>query len=78
MEASHNDTRPTDRPLYDVSTPSTYDPSKSTVQQEPQQQENSLPIASQETQGVQQGPQQEANSLPIPGHEIHGAEKNPT
>jgi hypothetical protein len=36
MEASHNDTRPTDRPLYDVSslsTPSTYGPSTSTVQQ---------------------------------------------
>ena len=36
MEAYHNDTRSTDRPLYDVSslsTPSTYGPSTSTVQQ---------------------------------------------
>jgi hypothetical protein len=34
MEASHDDTRPTDRPLYDVSSlsaPSTYGPSTSTV-----------------------------------------------
>jgi hypothetical protein len=61
MEASNNDTRPTDRPLYDVSslsTPSIYGPSTSTVQQGPQQQANSLPIVGQETQGVQQGPQQ--------------------
>jgi len=79
MEASHNDTRSTDRPLYDVSslsTPSTYGPATSTVQQGPQQQANSLPIAGQETQGVQQGPQQQANSLPIPGKETQGAENN--
>ena len=56
MEASHNDTRPTDRPLYDVSslsTPSTYGSSTSTVQQGPQQQANSLPIPSQETYGAE-------------------------
>ena len=54
--ASHNDTRPTDRPLYDVaslSTPSTYGPSTSTVQQRPQQPANSLPIPGQETQGAE-------------------------
>ena len=75
MEASHNDTRPTDRPLYDVfslSALSICGPSTSTVHQRPQQQENSLPIAGQETQGVQQGPQQQANSLPIPGQETQG------
>ena len=75
MEASHNDTRPTDRPLYDVSSlsaPSTCGTSTSTVHQRPQQQDNSLPIAGQETQGVQQGPQQQANSLPIPGKETQG------
>ena len=79
MEASHNDTRPTDRPLYDVSslsTPSTYGPSTSTVQQGPQQQANSFPIAGQEIQGVKQGPQQQANSLPIPSQETYGAENN--
>jgi hypothetical protein len=67
------------RPLYDVSslsTPSTYGPSTSTVQQGPQQQANSFPIAGQEIQGVQQGPQQQANSLPIPGQETYGAENN--
>jgi hypothetical protein len=56
MEASHDDTRPTNRPLYDVSSlsaPSTYGPSTSTVQQGPQQQENSLPIPGQETQGAE-------------------------
>ena len=79
MEASHDDTRPTDRPLYDVfslSALSICGPSTSTVHQRPQQQENSLPIAGQETQGVQQGPQQQANSLPIPGQETQGAENN--
>ena len=75
MEASHNDTRPTDRPLYDVfslSALSICGPSTSTVHQRPQQQENSLPIAGQETQGVQQGPQQQENSLPIPDQETQG------
>ena len=79
MEVSHNDTRPTDRLLYDVSSlsmPSTYGPSTSTVQQVPQQQANSLPRAGQETQSVQQGPQQQAKSLPIPDQETHGAENN--
>jgi hypothetical protein len=44
--------------LYDVfslSALSICGPSTSTVHQRPQQQENSLPIAGQETQGVQQG-----------------------